>query len=109
MLVVALLLPASVLALVGLALLGSRVQGERAQRLADAAALRAALDRRQRPTRDGVITTRQAGGAWIATVQLRPTSLRLIGLPPVAFTARASAVARRISPVDGGSGAVLIG
>lgn len=108
-LAIAVLTPAGILALVGLALLGARVQGEHAQRLADAAALRSAMDLPMTGQAEAVITRRRVAGTWAVVVRLRPTRLRLLGLPQVAFTPEASAVARRITTDDGDAGAILVG
>ena len=107
-LVLVLLLPACAIAMVGLALLGARVQGERAQRLADVAALRAAEGLAVGSEPGVELVVQPQGLAWRASVRLRTTRLSLVS-GRVAFSARASAVARPITTADGRPGAVLVG
>lgn len=108
-LAVALLAPASTIALLGLALLGARVQGERAQRLADTAALRTAIGLPVASPSDAEITRHAVGGAWRVDVRLHRIRLVLPGISGTAFTARASATAQQVTNGDGGTGAVLVG
>lgn len=108
-LLLAVLLPASLLGLVGLAYLGARVQGERAQRLADTAALRAAQGLPVAAVPDAEVQILAHGDQVRASVRLRRTTLDGLGLTGIEFTARAAAVARAITTGDGTSGAVLVG
>lgn len=94
-LLLGLALPLLALALAALALLGAQVQGLRAQRLAEAAALRAA---RTQPGRDVAMT-----------VALPTVRLRLPLLGPVAYAAHGRAIARGVVSEDGRRGAVLVG
>lgn len=108
-LLLAVLLPASLLGLVGLAYLGARVQGERAQRVADTAALRAAQGLPVVAEPGAAVQIREHGDQVRARVRLRRTRLDGLGVVGVDFTARASAVARAITTGDGMAGAVLVG
>ena len=85
--------PLLAVALAALVMLGARVQGLRAQRLAETAALRSALQ----------------GGDGTATVSLPVTALRLPGLGRIAYSARGAADARAVTTDDGRRGAVLVG
>lgn len=108
-LLLAVLIPVSLGGLVGLAYLGARVQGERAQRLADTAALRSALGLPMAPKPDGQVDIAAHGTRVRAVVTLRRSEfdgLEALGLD---FTARAIAVAQAITTVDGAAGAVLVG
>ena len=105
----AVLLPAFTIGVLGLAALGARVQGERAQRLADSSALRAAVGL-PLPAVPGVrITVARVGMDMRATVTLPRTDLSLGAFGRPAFTARAAAVARSTTTDDGQPGAVLVG
>jgi hypothetical protein len=103
------LAPAAGIALVGLALLGSRVHGERAQRLADTAALAAARGRPIPQAAGAEITVERYGTGWRTTVRLRTVELHLPGLASTAVQPQAAAVARAITTSDGRPGAILVG
>lgn len=105
----ALLVPATGIALVGLALLGGRVHGERAQRLADTAALLAARGRPIPPVAGAEITVERYGTGWRSAVRLRTVVLHLPGLGSTAVQPEAAAVARPITTSDGRPGAILVG
>lgn len=109
LLVLALLLPAAALGLLGLAFLGARARGEHAQRLADVAALRAARGLPQSGTPGAELTVQRHGSGWRVTARLRPTALRALGLGPLDFTPAASAIARATITADGRPGAILVG
>ena len=108
-LLIALAVPLGGLALLGLTLLGARVQGERAQRLADAAALRAAMGRTALAAPEATVVVTQAGADRRATVTLATARLQLPLIGRVGFTAQASAVARAVVTEDGRAGAALVG
>jgi hypothetical protein len=108
-LLVAVLLPVAGVAMVGLALLGARVQGERAQRLADGAALTMARGRTPVVPPGVELDAAPFGGGTRVTVRLtRAHSTLQVGLAG-AITATATAVARPITTADGRPGAVLVG
>ena len=107
-LAVALTVPLLVLALIGLVLLGARVQAEQAQRRADEAALAAVLGRTVTPPPGGALTLTRDGTTVHAHVELARARLRLPFLPPLSWTASASTAARRVTLADGGTGAVLV-
>ena len=92
-LLLGLAVPLLAVALAALALLGAHVQGLRAQRLAEAAALRAAL---------------QGRGGTVA-IALPVTVLRLPLVGRVAYTAHGQATARAVTTDEGRRGAVLVG
>ncbi len=108
-LALALMIPASAIGMTGLACLGARVQAERAQRLADVAALRAALNLPVEADMEGEITLLRHGDDWVATARLRPLRVQLPLVGAVAYAARASAAARAVATADGAPGAVLVG
>lgn len=103
---IALLVPACALGLVGLACLGARVQGELAQRRADTAALRSALNL---PVEDRAAIVTVTGERLRAHVALTALRLRLPLVGEVTYTAQADAMARATTTADGRDGAVLIG
>lgn len=105
---IALLIPGSALALVGVALLGARVQGERAQRLAEGAALRGALGRTVRTEPDAAVTLIQHGARTEAQIRVPAVSLALPLLGRIAYRVEARAVAHDITTEDGARGAVLV-
>jgi hypothetical protein len=103
-LLIAVLVPASGLVLVGLVALGVRVRAERAQRFADAAALSAVLGRPY-PQQPGVSVVIDTFGSSVrASVVLRASRLGGSMLQP-----SATALARPITTADGQRGAVLVG
>lgn len=108
-LMLAVLLPVSLLGLLGLAYVGARVQGERAQRFADTAALRAAQGLPVTAESGVLVEVRARGGQIRATAHLPGTTLDALSVFGVDFTGRASAVARTVTTSDGGAGAVLVG
>ena len=108
-LAVALLLPAAGIGLLGLSLIGARVQGERAQRLADTAALLAARGRPIPQAPDAEITVERYGLGWRATVRLRPPAIGLLELGPTGIHPQAAAIARPSTTGDGDPGAILVG
>ena len=108
-LLLAVLLPVTSVALLGLAFLGARVQGERAQRLADVAALSIALGHQAVVPAGGELDVAAYGAATRVTVTLPPTRLAVAGVGDTGFAAKATAVARSTITADGQPGAVLVG
>ena len=108
-LAVVLLLPAAGIALLGLSLIGARVQGERAQRLADTAALLAARGRPIPQAVDAEITVERYGIGWRATVRVHPTAIGLLELGRTDVHPQAAAIARPSTTSDGDPGAILVG
>ena len=92
-LLVGLAVPLLAVALAALAVLGAHVQGLRAQRLAEAAALGSAL----------------RGGDGTGVVALPVTVLRLPLVGRVAYTAHGHARARAVTTDEGRRGAILVG
>lgn len=109
-LLVAAALPALAFAGVALACLGARVRVERAQRVADAAALAAALGAPP-PASSGLrVAVVRSSGVYRAAVDHAVVRLRLPLLRGVAsYGVSASAAARPTRTADGRRGAVLVG
>lgn len=110
-LLVSLAAPACAAGLLGLACLGVRARTEHAQRLADAAAVRAAL--RLPPIEHPPgwrVEVRDAGrdARAVATQGVVRLRLPLVG-EPVAVRIRAEAVARPVVTGEGRVGAVIVG
>lgn len=107
LLLLALGAPIALLAVIGIGLLGVRVRAERAQRLADVAALRAILHQAPAPAGDAVVTVVHSSSGVRADVRLRAWRLDLPLVGAVVITPRATASARGITTVDGEPGAIL--
>ena len=106
-LLLGLALPLAAVALAALAVLGAQAQGLRAQRLAESAALRAALGWPAEEPGASWVRVERRGRAVVAEVRLPATALRLPLLGEVAYTAHGSALARATRTDDGRPGAVL--
>ena len=109
-LVAACALPALALALIALACLGARVRAERAQRLADTAALRVALGLDAPAVGAARLAIGTSGAEAWAAVAVPPGRLVIPLLRgPLRYDVRAVAAARRVRTAEGRTGAVLVG